>query len=497
MAQQLPVNGFYESTTSQNSNRRCVNFLPIIEPEGSQSTYMLECPSGITGPLTGGLYSGMTGGTITSQVYDFENNGIDANTVFCHRNHILRTDGASFSAFQIPNFGGSIPYMYRARFASSSDTLVSVSDGITGGLASCGASFDKSLTATTIDLETIFTQTPCGIRDVAFLGGRFIWMNGDGGGANSFRCYYSGIGGTAPVITNFFQPDMDTTEFTGLQVLNGSLWLFDRRRAYLFTLSGSTTTPFQWQRSATIEGGLNSPHSKAEILGALFLIGLRNTGQYKAMVMSGASMTPIGTPAIDAAIDADIKAGGFASVYAMQDKGREFCVFNTGLRTFVYSIQDKRWSERESGTGDNFVGIGFVGRDNNVVIGKNMTTADNTVIDIGVLDEAIGTEFGVEVERYIDTAPFNANGKSLRVSEVEPVCIVDGSSDYSINASMSLDASETFGAERSINVSGSNRTRFLNWGIISQTFTMRFKFSSPFPTKIIKILARITPGGRE
>ena len=92
----------------------------------------------------------------------------------------------------------------------------------------------KSLTATTIDLDNIFGVTPHPIRDVAFLGGRFIYMSGEYIGSHALRCYYTDIGSATPDVTNFFQPDVGSTEFRGLHVMNGSLLLFDQNKTFLF-----------------------------------------------------------------------------------------------------------------------------------------------------------------------------------------------------------------------------------------------------------------------
>lgn len=111
--QEIPLNGFYESTTLKNSARRCVNLIPINEPNGSLSTNMLECPSGITGPINiGGTFPSLGSGSITSQVFEYQNNFANKDVVFCVGNNLIATDGSGISVEQIPTFRGITPNMF-------------------------------------------------------------------------------------------------------------------------------------------------------------------------------------------------------------------------------------------------------------------------------------------------------------------------------------------------------------------------------------------------
>lgn len=504
--QELPLNGFYESTTPKNSNRRCVNLIPINEPQGALSTNMLECPSGIDGPISiSGSYSGYSGGNITSQVFEYLNNSADRSVVFCQGNRLFATDGSGLSSSQIPNFGGAIPNMFYCRFAASSDTLVAVGGGTTSS-SGCAAEFDKSLNATTIDLISIFGVNPHPIRDVAFLGGRFIYMSGEYVGTHALRCYYTDIGSATPDVTNFFQPDVGSTDFRGVHVLNGSLWLFDKDSAFLFSLTSSTTTPFQWQRNATIEVGLISAHAKTEALGTLFFIGKRPGGGYRPFAFSGGSAIEIGTPAINYAINNDV--GNSASladaddvVFSYSDKGREMIVFRTDNHCFVYNATDKRWFERENPGGENWeiIGAGRAGGDTTVFIGESIDvdTGVSTTVRGGVLDQDTGTEIGEQVERYVVSAPFNSNNQTIKLSEVEPVIDSVDSQDTDVTISLSRDYGETYGTERTITKTLNNsRTRFPSWGAVRQAAVFKIKLASDYPAKVVKLLARFGVGSR-
>jgi len=504
--QEIPLNGFYESTTPKNSNRRCVNLIPINEPQGSLSTNMLECPSGIVGPIEdAGSVAGYAGGDITSQVFEYTNNAFGRNVVFCQGNVLFATDGDELSIVQIPDFGGVTPNMSYCRFASSSDTLVAVGGG---GLTSsgCAAEINRGLGATTIDLNSIFGVSPHPIRDVAFLGGRFIYMSLGYQGTHAFRCYYTDIGSATPDVTNFFQPDVGSTEFRGVHVLNGSLWLFDDENAFLFSLTSSTTTPFQWQRNATIRVGLLSANAKTEAIGTLFFIGKRPGGGYRPFAFSGGSAVEIGTPAINYAINNDVgQPSSFVDlgdvVFSYSDKGREMIVFRTSNHCFVYNATDKRWFERENPGGENWevIGAGRAAGDETVFIGESVSVVAGVSIAVrgGILDPDTGTEIGDQVERYVVSAPFNANNQTIRLSEVEPIIDSVDSQSADVTMSLSTDYGATFGTERTITKTVNNaRSRFMSWGAIRQAAVFKIKVASDYPVKIVKLLARMKAGTR-
>jgi hypothetical protein len=502
MSQEIPLNGFYESTTLKNSARRCVNLIPINEPNGSLSTNMLECPSGITGPITiGGTFPSLGSGSITSQVFEYQNNFVNKDVVFCVGNNLIATDGSGISVEQIPTFRGITPDMFFCRFAASPDTLVAVGGyGITGG---CGSEFDKNLTATTIDLSNIFGVTPHPIRDVAFLGGRFIYMSGEYIGSHALRCYYTDIGSATPDVTNFFQPDVGSTEFRGLHVMNGSLLLFDQNKTFLFSLTSSVNTPFQWQRNATIPVGLLSPHTKCEALGTLFFIGKRERGGYRPFAMSGGSAVEIGTAAINSAINNDVDSSTDPDcvVFNYSDKGREMIVFRTENKCFVYNAIDKRWFERENPSGEHweFIGSALSGNQESVFIGESVDVVPSvsTTVSAGVLDSSIGTELGLSLDRYVVSAPFNANNQTIRLSEVEPIIDSVDSQSADVTMSLSTDYGATFNTERTITKTVNNaRSRFMSWGAIRQAAVFKIKVASDYPVKIVKLLARMKAGTR-
>lgn len=513
--QELPLNGFYESTTSKNSVRRCVNLIPINEPQGGLSTNMLECPSGLiqAGPNTAASgtatsdYASAVSGEITSQATTVSispNNLATASAgdavLAPYQTYAMFYQGGTNKPTKL-NFTDGFEY---ARIAMSQDSIVICSPGYAGGFVSsdgsyCRIDFPGTL-ATSIDVLSEFPLDPT-FHDVAFAGGRMVWVNYDDSGANRFRCYYSDIGDVLPLNTQFFSPDKSVSRLTGAHNLNGSLWVFDADNAFLFTITSSVTTPFQWQRSATQAVGCAGPHAKAEVKGILYTLGRVEGGSYSVVALTQGRVS---TPAVDALISSKIKSLSEFDIlrktklFSYRDKGRDILAVTVDDLTLCFNVTDGRWFEM--GANDSWEVIGFgtaYGQD--LFIGKTVTVADgNITFNMSEPDPSVGTEFGVIVERYFESGMLNANQAPAKVSELEPMCAIEGIATDSVYVSVSTDFGATYGTERaSVVKGGDTRTRFLNWGLIRQAMVVKVRFLSDYPAKIVRLMARISTGGRD
>lgn len=513
MATELPLNGFYAGISQKNSDRRCVNWIPCNDPEGSMSMNYLDCPSGIDGPIvkSGNVYTGLSSGSVTSQVYSFESNRSES-CVFAKNRYLFSTDGASIQSVPLPNTGFTIAKTEQARFASSQQNLVLVAPSDANLNKDFAYSFDLTMTPTPIDLGTIFGVTPSGIADVAYLGGRFIYMSEASTIATAFRCYYSDIGATAPKSTQFFSPDSATTRFKGLQVVNGQLLLFTEDKTFLFSQTTSATTPYQWNRSATVNVGLLGAQCKTELRGSVVFVGRRSGEGYRVFVMGGGDAQPISTKAIDKKLNEELETTDQYSsrVFSYSDRGRDFVAVKIGSLCFSYDLDTQRWHERRSNSESDSVwrmqGFAYSGQ-NPVFVSSVVYNNPGAEFYVGRPDEHVGTEFGQIVERYMISGPINSNNQPLRLSEIEPICEVDltepvaGYENPKIAIAPSYDFGNTFEQERSLNIGASGvydqRTRFLNFGLVRQALVVKFRAYLPYPVRLLKMLARIQPGGRE
>jgi len=515
MSQEIPLNGFYESTTLKNSARRCVNLIPINEPNGSLSTNMLECPSGLSliedqtaaSATATQDYSTAATGVITSQSKSVSISTNSAQSASAgdavlvpYQTFAIFYQGSGVKPRKL-NFADGFDY---ARIALSQNDIVICSPGYASGVSSDGSYCEISYPGTIATSINVLSEFPLNpqFHDVVFAAGRMVWVSYDDTGSGRFRCYYSDIGATLPKATQFFSPDSSVSRLTGAHNLNGSLWVFDADNAFLFTITGSVTTPFQWQRAATLPVGCAGPHAKAEVKGSLFVLGRTENGSYSVVSIGSGRVS---TPAVDYAINQKIKElDSFdilkkVKLFGYRDKGRDILSVSVDDVTFCYNVTDNRWFEMSTNGGRwSVTGYGTsYGQD--LFVGSNITVGDGLIsFELSTPSQTIGTEFNLTPERFCETGPLNANQQAIKVSEIEPMCSIDGDSDQSVYVSVSKDFGATYGTERSSVVgSDSARTRFLSWGLFRQALVVKIRFSNAFPSKIIKLMSRIKSGGRE
>lgn len=519
--QELPLNGFYESTTTKNSVRRCVNLIPINEPSGGLSQNMLECPSGLSqiGPVeaaSGSLeldYSSAVSGEITSQTAQ----SLDSPSV------LLPSAGRSAMIVPYDNYlifytgdtGKPLKEDYAdgfgyARIASSQSDTVILSPAYAGGvvpndpfgLNGSYCRIEYGFVISGVDVYSEFTGPT--FHDIAYAGGRMVWVDySDASDSSStrYRCYYSDIGDVVPLNTRFFSPDTSVSRLTGIHNLNGSLWVFDADNAFLFTITSSVTTPFQWQRAATQAVGCAGPHAKAEVKGILYTLGRVENGSYSVVALTQGRVS---TPAVDALIREKISTLSEFEIFKQvklfgyRDKGRDILAVTVADLTLCYNVTDGRWFEMGDGDKWEVCGYGTVyGQD--VFIGRTITVSGSDItFNMSQPDLTIGTEFGETVERYFESGMFNAQQAPIRLAELEPQVQVVGSDAEDVFVSVSTDFGETYGTERSSTVvSGDRRTRFMNWGLVRQAFVVKVRFLNDYPSKIVRLMSRLITGGRD
>lgn len=496
MAQEIPLNGFYKNESQKLISQRCVNFYPAKAPSGGLSSLPVYSPTGVSGPITATASGNLATGTVTSQVTSYQNFQSAGKVVFCKNGFAITTDGLAVSRFSLNT--GHIESDY-SRMATSPDWMVVITPGQLNSGTTYGTRFDNYMVASGIGFSG-FGGDDVNFTDVAFLGGRFIYMPTKGDAFGSDRLYYSNIGDTNASATQFFAPDSSTSAFRGLQVLNGQLWLFTDDQSFLFTNTASTTTPFQWQRSATAEVGLLNAHCKSELKGTLVILGRRKNEGYRVFLFAGSNSQPISTKAIDYEINQAITQAGEpdARVFSYNQKGRDFTAVKVPGKCFVYDHDAQLWHERTTG-GSTWEMQGFAySETEGVFVSRVLVSGGDANYYAGQELVNSRAEFGTLTEQYLTTSYIQAANKPLRLIELEPQVEFAAGTIGTVKMSVSDDFGQTFTTERSLATTDrSTRTRFLNWGRYDQAFTIRIANAGQIPMTIDRLLARISAGTRD
>lgn len=509
--QELSLNGFYSGESRKLSDRRCINFIPTPSDQSSLSSLSLMPTTGIDQSLENSSYRATyLGGFISSQVANLNTNSSGA--VFVVGRDIVQHNGTNITLVKTlpatPIGGGATTLCtaFDGRFATDGIRTILVAPSYSNSNQDRAILLDANLDGTSIDTTTIMGTNSGGLVDVAYIGGRFLYLfNNELSTENAV--YYSAIGGTDPDVLDFFKPDSNNETLRGMAVISNSLYLFAETKTYIYQVTSNTDIPYQ--QVGVINYGLYSrgpsgANAKTRYKGTIAFIGREEGGKNRVYLLNGGSAQEISTPPINFHLDDE---SSYFRLFSFSEKGRYFLCVRGASYTYVYEADTGIWHERRTNGDDRWAFIGAVSSG-----GKTIFVGDN-VEDVGGLasfntgleNPDSGYELNIPVERTVITAPFNAANDRMIVSEIEPQCEVDYSEPQEswpsprIGLSISYDFGYTFDSERSIELGRAGnyrkRVRFTSIGYVEQAFTVRLRTLNPYPVRILRLLSRTTKGG--
>jgi len=525
--QELPLNGSYDSESQKLSNRRCVNFIPVVSDNGSLSTLSLMPTVGREKGKNIDSNVGVPVGTNINPAKSVKSNAVQwtvsnvPSTIFVKDQMVVAagSEGAMNVSKLLKYDADTIqPDGERVRIAVSPNTIVIVGYGRrdTASVSnnyyiqySQGNAFNWNLHSPTLSAKPIV--------DVAFLGGRFLYCNYD---PSSPKVYYSSL--TSPVADplDFIAPDGNTGLIKGIEVFSNILYVFGETKTYMYRVTDNTDIPYALIGS--IDVGLYQPESKVSTGSGIFFIGKTATNNYGLYRINGGSFQKISNPAMEFQLsknnlydtygDTDNgknpKWPDYIPVFKMNDSDQDVIVFNSPKVCLCFTEASNLWHERKTYGRENWDCIGY-GLTPEGPVFISDTWAENGLggydTNISEVNRYSGLELGNLVNREVVTSPFNALNDRMIVPELQPIVEIDFSepdplwADPQIMLSVSYDYGVTFEQERSLGTgkSGSykKKTRFFSFGYVDQSFTVKLRVMNPYPTRIIKLLARTEKGG--
>ena len=525
--QELPLNGSYDSESQKLSNRRCVNFIPVVSDNGSLSTLSLMPTVGREKGKNIDSNVGVPAGTNINPAKPVKSNAVQwtvsnvPSTIFVKDQMVVAagSEGAMNVSKLLKYDADTIqPDGERVRIAVSPNTIVIVGYGRrdTASVSnnyyiqySQGNAFNWNLHSPTLSAKPIV--------DVAFLGGRFLYCNYD---PSSPKVYYSSL--TSPVADplDFIAPDGNTGLIKGIEVFSNILYVFGETKTYMYRVTDNTDIPYALIGS--IDVGLYQPESKVSTGSGIFFIGKTATNNYGLYRINGGSFQKISNPAMEFQLsknnlydtygDTDNgknpKWPDYIPVFKMNDSDQDVIVFNSPKVCLCFTEASNLWHERKTYGRENWDCIGY-GLTPEGPVFISDTWAENGLggydTNISEVNRYSGLELGNLVNREVVTSPFNALNDRMIVPELQPIVEIDFSepdplwADPQIMLSVSYDYGVTFEQERSLGTgkSGSykKKTRFFSFGYVDQSFTVKLRVMNPYPTRIIKLLARTEKGG--
>lgn len=523
---ELPLNGFYKSESKKLSDRRCINWMPTLSDNGALSTFSLMPTSGVKYLLGDNtIYnSDLDDGEVNGEVASFD--GFNSLTQYVVGGYLIGCNGDAISFNTLPStpvVGGSTASRKcrLSRFATDGNVLVFAGPGYANSSIDRGYQADSTLTVSAIDFASSFGTNRVDVVDVAYLGGRFLYLAANKT-AGYNRVHYSGLGTVEPNNLDFFAPQGNDEQLYGLEVLNNRLYLFAETNIYIYTVSTSLDTPFV--PAGAIPYGLAGDFryeqmAKTRYAGTVAFYGKQKNGASRVYLMSGSGAQPISTHNIDRVL---AQNSGNIRLFSFTEKGRSFLCVRSDSSCFVYEMETQQWHERITYPDSTWAFVGATELSNgegSLLIGDSIKTvptgfgSDYAFFNCGITDINSGTELASSinesnnlglVERTVVTSPFNASNDRMVLSELEPqldvnfTSPVDGWNNCNIFMSISYDFANTFESERSVeftaNGSPSKRSRFIGIGYVEQAFVCKFRTFNPYPVSFVRLLSRTTKG---
>ncbi len=524
--QELPLNGFYEAETKKLSGRTCVNWIPTISDAGSLSQLSLMPTSGVVydDDVWEFWNDNWDSGKITGQIASYD--GFNSITQFVVGGRLVAFDGDNAGSYVLPDSpAGGAATVSRgcelSRFATDGTSLVFVGPYYANNEIDRGYSASTTLTVTALDFNSGFGNNKAGVVDVAYLGGRFLYL-----ASNSVigfnQVHYSTIGGTLPNTLDFFAPQGNSEQLHGLEVNSDRLYLFAETNTYIYQVGSTVDIPFQLVGS--INYGLAGrdgikQFAKCKYIGGIAFYGKQKDGAGSIYLLSGAKAQKISNSNIDRVISQNTKD---LRLFAFTEKGRNFLAVRSATICFVYEADTGMWHQRETYGRQSWAFIGASELDNgqgSVFVGDAFLRVDNgqfqdlAFLQSGYTDINLGTELASErnelnnlgvVNREVVTSPFNGKNDRIIVHELQPQCSVShlkldsGWPKPEINISVSYDFGNTFEQERGLSMGligdYKAKTRFFSFGYVDQAFTVKIRTMNPYPTGLVSLLARTEKG---
>ena len=240
---------------------------------------------------------------------------------------------------------GSIPGRGLVRAARSDDQLVMVYDG-------------KAYLVNATVVQITDPDLPK-VKDVAFCGGRFVYVEDYDGSTGSAkgRFHWSAIGSAASIDgLDFATAEGNPDDIVSVRALGDELFFFGEKTIETWYPTGDIDAPFQRSPGRRSDKGLVGQAAVCDLDNAHFWVGTnQDDGQTDLIVYrNSAAPARVSTSAVERLIRQTTDAASITLIPAVVD-GHSFLLLNIpGVCTQAYDVGNDRWSEWASFGLDTF-----------------------------------------------------------------------------------------------------------------------------------------------
>lgn len=332
---------------------------------------------------------------------------------------------------------------------------------------------------------------------MCFLAGYFVFTKADGR-----KFFISELrDGTSYISTDFADAESDPDESVGVIPLGDSLLVFGTKTFQQFQNVGGAGFPFQSIQGSVQRKGLSSAFALMEVNDYIVFLGGAENETPSIWITEGGRPQKLSTTAIDNVIagysDTTV-SNCFAWKYS--EAGAQFVAFTFPEEsTFVYDFATQLWHTRES--------LDSLGRITPCRVSAAIEAYGGILVgdlytnQIGILDRATYSEYGVSQRRRFVTPHLDNDGDPFWIDALELVCetgvgLTSGQgADPKVSMSYSSDGGRTFSErlERSVGKIGefTKRVVWNSLGRMSREVCFKFEVSDPVKWVFLKLEAKV------
>lgn len=474
---QVPItNGFYVSDSLPVSSQECVNFYPVIQQKASLSDAQLYGSPGIR------LIADSGGGT------DHINRGshvmgslpyIVQGTILYRIDRALIAGVETFSLVSLGVIEGS----GRLSMADNGTQLMILEPG--------GKGYIYTVAGGLVEITDPDFRASGDPQYVVFIDGYFACST------DSKAWIVSNLNdGTAWDALDFGSAEADPDIIVAPIVHNNVIYIVGSETTEGFQNIGGAGFPFQ-RSGIFLDKGCYAPFSLISTNQRFFMIGGGKNEQAAIWSYQGGQYTKVSTLAIDNVLNAYSAAvlnAAFAVSWAK--RGQYFVAFTFTDRSFVFNMTTGLWSEFKSSIQNETTGDyeqerwrvnSMVNAYGYIIVGDSQDGR------IGILDNDIYQEYGINMIRVFATQPLFNQTKSFRIPAIELTMeagIGNGIAEPLVSMAISEDG-KIFQYERTRKIGRigeyKRRTIWRKNGRIPRLAVFKFRVSDPIKAVVIRL----------
>lgn len=476
MMTEYPIaNGFYISDSLPVSHQQCTNWIPVIQQKPSLSVKQLFGSPGIR------LIADSMGGSLDINRGSHVMGGYP---YLVNGSILYRLDRAIVSGVETFSLAslGTIEGSGRVSMADNGTQLMILSPG--------GKAYIYSVAGGFVEITDPDFRASGDPQYVVYIDGYFACST------DSKAWIISNLNdGTAWDALDFGSAESDPDNIVAPIVHNNQIFLTGSETTEGFQNIGGAGFPFQ-RNNIFLDKGCYAPFSLISTNQRFFMIGGGRNESAAIWSYQGGQYVKVSTIAIDNVLN-DYSAAVLNAAFAMSWSrgGQYFVAFSFLDRTFVYNMTSETWHEQKSSIeNENGDYEQERWRVNSLVTAYGyLIVGDSQDGRIGILDNSIYQEYGIDIIRVFSTQPLFNGALSVKIPRIELTMeagVGNGVYDPLVSMAISEDG-KTFQYERSRRIGKigrfGQRCIWYKNGRVPRMAVFLFRVSDPIKPVVIRL----------